>query len=91
MNALQIEIAKTAIAKMFADGHFSICVIDNILKMSGGIPPKREYDMLHVLHCVKFMSMSPRLRLELPRLIQIVVESPPMMPLEVWQPKCIEA
>lgn len=91
MNALQIEIARAAIAAMFERGHFSICTIDNILKMTGGIPSKREYDMLRCLHCMDFKAMSPRLRLELPRLIQIVVESPPILAVTFQETKCLTA
>lgn len=88
------EVAQAAINKMLGEGHFSICTIDSILKLTGGIPPQREYDMLRALHCVDFKAMSPRLRVELPRLMQVVLEGPPI----VYQigspqegPNCIDA
>lgn len=77
-NIIVLDAARAAIAKMFESGHFSICTIDQILKMTGGIPPKHEYEVLRTLHCVEFKSMSQRLRLELPRLLQIVLESQPV-------------
>lgn len=78
MNALLLEAAKAAITHMLSGGHFDICTIDSILKMTGGIPPKREYSILRTLHCVSYSEMSPRLRLELPRIMQIVLESEPI-------------
>lgn len=78
MNALEMEVVKAAINKMMTEGHFSICTIDACLKLTGGIPPEREYQILRTLHCVDYEAMSPRLRIELPRLIQIVLESQPL-------------
>lgn len=78
MTFLEQEAAKAAITKMMAGGHFSICVIDQILKMSGGVPPRKEYEILRTLHCVDFKDMSPQLRIELPRILQLVLESQPI-------------
>lgn len=78
MNVLQLEVARAVIAKMMSNGTFYITDIDTILKMTGGVPPKREYDMLRALHCISFKDMSPALRLALPRLMQVVVESQPI-------------
>lgn len=78
MTALQVEIIRTALANMYAQGFFSICVVDNILKLTGGVPERQHYDTLRLLHCINFRDMPKNVRLELPRLIQLVVESPPM-------------
>ncbi len=43
MNALQIEIAKVALNKMIEGGHFSICTVDDILKITKGIPYREDY------------------------------------------------
>ncbi len=43
VNAIQIEVAKAAIAQMLQNGHFNICTIDQVLKITGGVPP-RETD-----------------------------------------------
>lgn len=63
---------------MLTNGHFNICTVDSILKLTGGIPPREAYDALRALHCVEYRHMSQRLRLELPRLLQIVLESEPI-------------
>ena len=78
ITQIQVEIIRTALANMYAQGFFSICVVDNILKVTGGVPDGKLYDTLRLLHCVNFRDMPKNVRLELPRLIQLVVESPPM-------------
>jgi hypothetical protein len=89
MKGLEIEAARAAVNKMLSQGHFSICTIDQILRMTGGVPPKREYEILRTLHCVDYKDMSQRLRIELPRLIQLVLESQPIH-LELQEPPRIE-
>lgn len=79
MNALTRDVIATALADMFRRGHFSICVIDNILKITGGVPDRKNYDLLRALHCVEFKDMPPRIRIELPRMIQLVVEGQPIV------------
>lgn len=79
MNGIQIEVIRTALAAMFDKGHFDICTIDACLKISGGIPNKKDYDLLRALHCIDYKRMSQSLRLELPRLVQRVIESRPMV------------
>ena len=76
MNAIETLVAKTALKKMMEQGYFCICTIDNILKMSGGIPNPRDYQMLRTLHCINYKDMPSALLNELPSIIQRVVESP---------------
>jgi len=78
MTPIQIEAAKASLQRMLGGGYFDICTIDNILKVSGGVPDKKSYDTLRLLHCIHFKDMSPQLRIELPKLIKLVVESQPM-------------
>lgn len=78
MNRLHAEIIRAVMTKMFEQGHFSICEINNLLKMTGGVPDRNTYNALNALHCVNFKDMSPMLRVELPRLVQVVLESQPM-------------
>lgn len=78
MNTIQSEAAKLALNKMVEGGHFSICVIDDILKLTKGIPQKEDYDTLRLLHCVDFKKFTPTMRLEFPHLLQRVLESPSM-------------
>lgn len=81
MNGLtnfQSEAIKAALTAMFEKGWFDICTIDSVLKVTGGIPSKKDYEALRLLHCVHFRDMPTKLRLELPRVLQLVVESQPM-------------
>lgn len=78
MNALQTEIAKAALNKMVEGGHFSICVVDEILKITKGIPFREDYETLRLLHCVNFRDFSQLMRIEFPALLQRVLESPSM-------------
>lgn len=75
MDEIQILAARAALKKMSQDGHLSICTIDNILKMSGGIPNDKDYQVLRTLHCVSFREMQPELLRGLPLLIKRVLES----------------
>lgn len=76
MNALQVEVVKLALNKMVENGHFSICVVDEILKITRGIPQREDYETLRLLHCIKFQDFTPITRLEFPKLLQRVLESP---------------
>ena len=78
MTEIQILVVKTALKKMMTGGYFDICTIDNILKLSGGIPRESEYQLLRTLHCVYFKEMPAALLAELPKIIQRVIESPSM-------------
>lgn len=75
MNEIQILAAKAALKDMTQSGHFSICTIDNILKMSGGVPASADYQVLRTLHCISFGDMDPMLLRGLPLLIKRVLES----------------
>jgi hypothetical protein len=76
MNAIEILVAKTALKKMMEQGYFCICTIDKVLKITGGIPGPRDYQMLSALHCIHYKDMPPALLKELPNIIRRVVESP---------------
>jgi hypothetical protein len=78
MTSLEIAIAKTALKKMESDGHFSICTIDNILKMSRGVPNSEAYTQLRVLHCVNFKDMPMEVLQALPSLIRKCLETAPL-------------
>jgi hypothetical protein len=92
LDAIQVMATKAAVNKMMQDGYLSICTIDNILKMTGGIPNRKDYDLLHMLHCVKFMDMDPELLRGLPVILQrviaaeeIVIEFTPNVKLRLIQ------
>lgn len=78
MNAIQIEVVKLALNKMVEGGHFNICVVDEILKITKGIPFREDYDTLRLLHCVNFKDFSPTMRQAFPQLLQRVIESTSM-------------
>ena len=75
MDEIQKLAARAALKKMSQDGYVCICTIDNILKMTGGIPNAKDYQVLRTLHCVHFREMPPELLRGLPLLIQRVLES----------------
>lgn len=57
------ETVKVALKKLFKeDGHFSICAIDNLLKVTGTIPDPETYKMLNAVHCVNYRDMSGEYR-----------------------------
>jgi hypothetical protein len=62
MENLEKEVLKTALKKMFKDGHFSICTIDKCLKLSNTIPDKKIYENMSALHCINYSDMSDGLR-----------------------------
>jgi hypothetical protein len=76
MDQVQQLAIETALKEMVRQGHFSICTIDKIIKMSGGIPCGESYKTLSLLHCVNFRDMSPLLVKELPGLLTRVLNGP---------------
>lgn len=92
LDAIQVMAVKAAVNKMMRDGYISICTIDNILKMTNGIPNRKDYELLHMLHCVNFMDMDPELLRGLPVILQrvvaaeeIVIEFSPAVKLRLVQ------
>lgn len=92
LDAIQVMAVKAAVNKMMRDGYISICTIDNILKMTNGIPNRKDYELLHTLHCVNFMDMDPELLRGLPVILQrvvaaeeIVIEFSPAVKLRLVQ------
>jgi hypothetical protein len=75
MDELQKMAINCAIRDMMRKGYFSICVIDQILKMTGGIPDKRDYEVLRLLHCINFVDMQPELLRGLPLIMNRVINA----------------
>ena len=75
MDEIQKMAVNAAIEKMLKDGYLSICTIDKILKMTGGVPDKKDYEILHMLHCVSFKEMQPDLLRGLPGIMQRVLSA----------------
>jgi len=63
MNDFQRMAATTALKDMFENSnHFNVCVVDKLLKLTGCIPDKKDYQALSLLHCVSWVDMEPELR-----------------------------
>jgi hypothetical protein len=75
LNPIQIAAIKTSLRHMFNRGSFSICTIDNVLKLTGGIPKGDDYKTLSLLHCVNYQDMPPELLEALPNMVKNIVES----------------
>jgi hypothetical protein len=75
LDPIQTMAAKAAVKNMLRRGSLSICAIDEILKMTGGVPKREDYQILHLLHCVDFMDMDPELLRGLPLILSRVLDS----------------
>lgn len=75
MDDIQKMAAAAALQKMVQNGYVCICTIDKILKMSGSVPDRRDYEILSTLHCVHFRDMAPELLRGLPVIIQRVLDA----------------
>lgn len=73
MNDLQRMAATVALEQMSRNGYFSICTIDKINAMSGGVPNGEAYQILAALHCVNFRDMPPELQRGLPVLVKLAL------------------
>lgn len=58
----QLTALKLALKRMFQSSHFSICTIDSCLKLTGAIPNKEVYKIMHTVHCVDFKEMDADFR-----------------------------
>ena len=73
MNDMQRMAAETAMKHMIAKGWVDICAIRKILEMTGGVPPREDFQVLELLHCVNFNEMTPELLRGLPLILQRVL------------------
>ena len=69
VSTLQDMVVMTALNKMFKQGHFSICTIDEVAKVLKVYPSGEEYSLLRVLHCVDYKDMPRELYNALPGMI----------------------
>jgi hypothetical protein len=64
------EIVKLKLDEMLGASHFSICSLDILAETLGRrIGSHPYYSQLRALHCVKYSSMSPQLRADIPNMI----------------------
>lgn len=57
LSEFQKNAVIIALRAMYKGTHFSICTLNDILKMTGKIMLKENYDALHLLHCVDWSDM----------------------------------
>lgn len=62
MDNIQRQVVTTALKKMFTSSHFSICTIDNCVKLSGVIPDNTVYNTMRPLHCIDYKDMPEEVR-----------------------------
>jgi hypothetical protein len=75
LDTFHQQAATVALKKLFDALHFNICDLDNIIKLIGCIPDKKDYEALRCLHCVNWADMSPDLRGEVLKRVIKIVES----------------
>ncbi len=61
MNAKE-QTVKIALKKLFNQNSFSICTVDELLKITNTIPDKATYQLLHAMHCVNYSDMTKEYR-----------------------------
>jgi len=62
MDEFHKQAAITALKAMFRKDYYDICAVDKVIKMTGCIPDKKDYQALNALHCVHWNEMSKELR-----------------------------
>lgn len=67
---------QASLRQMVKQGHFSICAIDEILRLTNVIPRKDSYQLLRTLHCVHFSDMPRELLERMPGLISDCINGP---------------
>lgn len=76
LTRVETEAVAVALDQLFTQGHFSICTVDRILAVTKHVPKKSEYDMLHLLHCTDYRTMSSFLRNEVTATVLRVIGFP---------------
>ena len=71
---------ETAVNHLLAERHFSICRVDDLIKLTGGSEKRDAYRMLHSLHCVHYADMPKELRNAIPGLINECLRQEPVAP-----------
>lgn len=69
LSHLEAQVIGATLRNMFQNSSFSICAVDNCLKIAGITPTAPEYKMLRALHCVPFADMPADLRDEVPTMV----------------------
>lgn len=72
-------MAEAALTRLFAEDTFSICRVDELLKLTGG-QRNAAYNLLRPLHCIPWSEMRPELREKIPDLVAEALK--PVMPAQ---------
>lgn len=67
-----------ALNHLFSEQYFSVCKLDDIMKIVNAPNHSEAYRLLRTLHCVHYSTMNPALRDRLPQLINECLQ-PPMV------------
>lgn len=70
---------RACIQKMFSGSFFSICDVDNLLKLHGVVPDDKTYKVMHVCHCVHYSTMEPKMRQWLADQLTRMLRQPPLI------------
>lgn len=62
-------VVQQALDRLFSGRFFSICVIQDLMKLVGATPQSEAYRLLRALHCVHYEDMRPELIERLPHLV----------------------
>ncbi len=63
-------VAEAAINRLFTERHFSICSLDELIKLTGAQRGSDAYRLLRPLHCMDWADMTPELRERVPLLVR---------------------
>lgn len=62
ISEFQKQAAITGLKKMFQGRYFDICIVNEVLTISGGVLSRKDEAALRALHCVNFGDMTKELR-----------------------------
>lgn len=63
-------VAQQAISRLFTERHFSVCTLDEIIKLTGAQRDSEARRLLGALHCINWSDMDPELRKRVPLLVR---------------------
>lgn len=62
MDEFHKKAATLALNKMFEGNYFDICTVDKVIKLTGCIANKKDYQALSALHCTHWTDMDKDMR-----------------------------
>lgn len=65
LTTLEQGALRAALMRLFRpEGHFSICDFDQMAKVYGAVPDRRDHEALRLLHCINWRDMDATTRKE---------------------------